>query len=152
MEEEQEEGRKKQSARRDSDHDPARGGVGSFDRFWSAYPDGPRKVDRAGCRKIWDRRSLDDSADAVLAGLLRWKRSAMWAEQAGRFVPLATTFLNQGRWEADPGPLAEGQYGVPAGPDAERERNGIAFGFELTDAEMKEQGMEIVDMTEGRPI
>lgn len=70
-----------------------------FDAFWAAYPPGKRKVDKAGCRRIWRSRCLDNDAGEILAGLLMLKRDDDWTKDGGSWVPMPAVFLNQRRWE-----------------------------------------------------
>jgi len=72
-------------------------GVGTFDRFWSAYP---RKVGKAAARKAWSRAHPD--LEAVLAALVWQVRSEEWNRESGRFIPHPATWINQGRWDDDP--------------------------------------------------
>ena len=72
-----------------------------FDAFWAAYPSGPRKVNRAGCLRNWKSNKLDAHADAIMAGLSAWKTSDQWQKDRGQYVPMASTWLNQRRWEGD---------------------------------------------------
>lgn len=71
-----------------------------FPSFWDAYPKSNRKVDRAGCERIWARNKLDEHSTAVLAGLEAIKRSEDWTKSNGSFIPSPAVFLNQRRWEA----------------------------------------------------
>jgi hypothetical protein len=70
-----------------------------FIDFWLAYP---KKRHRPAAERAWTKGHGDPTADAILAGVERWKRSAQWAD--GRIEDPAT-FLNQRQWE-DPVPPA----------------------------------------------
>lgn len=77
------------------------GGAGGFDRWWSSWPRHERKSGKSTCRKIWEKEKLEPLADAILAGLERWKRSKAWASDNRKYIPLPATWLNQRRWEDD---------------------------------------------------
>ena len=67
----------------------------SFDEFWSIYP---RRVARKAAQKSFDKAVKDDSEDAVMDGTR--KQVAYWekARTEEKFIPHATTYLNQGRY------------------------------------------------------
>ena len=70
-----------------------------FARFWSLYP---RKVARVAAQRSWKRLKVKD-VNAIFAvfydHLLRWKYTEI------QFVPHASTWLNQRRWEDELEPL-----------------------------------------------
>ena len=71
-----------------------------FDAFWSAYP---RKAAKSAAAKSWAKlKASPDLQDAVMAGLDRAKASRQWAKDGGAFIPHASTWLNQRRWEDEP--------------------------------------------------
>lgn len=69
--------------------------------FWPLYP---RKVCKFASRKAWNkiRPRTQESLDAIMEGLKRWL--AYWSERETEpdFIPHATTWLNQHRWEDEP--------------------------------------------------
>jgi len=70
----------------------------AFNTFWEMYPNrkGKKKAFEA-----WQKLSLLDR-DAVLADVPdRAKRDREWIRQGGQFIPHASTYLNQRRWEDD---------------------------------------------------
>lgn len=76
----------------------------AFETFWIAYP--PREGVRTGkqaARAAWKRVSEADVAP-LMAALERLKRTKQWTRDDGKFIPHASTFLNQRRWEDDPAP------------------------------------------------
>jgi hypothetical protein len=74
-------------------------GEEGFAEFWGAYP---RKVDKEDARRAWGKLAPgEELRAAIMAGLERWKRSRQWAEDGGRFIPHAATWLNKRRWEAE---------------------------------------------------
>lgn len=82
-----------------------KGGVfPGFDQFWSAYPEGARKVNRKGCLAKWQSLDCESKSDVVLAGLRRWKSSGEWSKDGGKFICAPLVWLNQERWEAEVAP------------------------------------------------
>lgn len=67
-----------------------------FDDWYARYP---RKSGKAPARKTWSKMSPDDRA-AAFAGLDSIERQA--AAEGTEFLPYASTWLNQRRWEDEP--------------------------------------------------
>ena len=66
-----------------------------FNEFWSLYP---RKIAKSVARKAWDRLTEQQQLDACKAiddHLMYWKVKEIELE----FIPHASTWLNQERWE-----------------------------------------------------
>lgn len=71
--------------------------LSGFDEFWSSYP---KKVAKSEAEKSWSKLSPDGELLArILAGLTLAKTSRDWTKDDGQFVPHASTWLNQRRWE-----------------------------------------------------
>ncbi len=71
-----------------------------FDSFWMFYP---KRTSKQAALKAWAK--LSPSADLLRAMLtaLAWQvESADWLKDGGRFVPMASTWLNGRRWEDEP--------------------------------------------------
>lgn len=68
-----------------------------FEAFWAEYP---RKVAKEAARKAFGK--VDVPLEVLLAALAWQKRSPDWIKEAGQFVPHASTWLNQRRWEDEP--------------------------------------------------
>lgn len=68
-----------------------------FEDFWSAYP---RKTDKAGARKAFEKLNPDEEllTDMVIA-IGKQKNSQQWLESGGRFIPYPASWLNHRRWE-----------------------------------------------------
>lgn len=67
----------------------------SFDNFWKLYP---RKVSKRMAQKVWERMPKDEqeaATDALPNHIRYWQLK----ETDPEFIPHATTWLNQGRWE-----------------------------------------------------
>lgn len=75
---------------------PPRGPSG-FDIFWAEYP---KHVGTEKARAAWARAVKSASPDTILVGLRR--TMAYITREQGKYVPLAATWLNQGRWKDDP--------------------------------------------------
>lgn len=83
-----------------------------FEEFWKIYP--PRRGVRAGkaaARKAWeklakkmDERELLESCKKSIAVL---KETDQWKEDNGKYIPMASTYLNQRRFEDE---LEEEEY------------------------------------------
>lgn len=72
-----------------------------FEQFWGAYP---RRVGKFKAEKSWRKLSADEQM-AALRGVILWKQSYQWSDAGschGLFIPYASTFLNQRRWEDEP--------------------------------------------------
>lgn len=88
----------------------------AFDEFWSKYPS-VRRVDKAGCKRRVLAALAEKTAPDVIGGLDRWL--AHWAGADKRFIPMSATWLNQRRWETDPGPPTRGRGGATKGATAD---------------------------------
>ena len=79
-----------------------------FDLFWAEYPSTcPRKYDKRKCVAKWEhilRGAEDPNAlfSAIMEGLAKWKRSAMWNEADGRYIKAPLVWLNGECWEDAP--------------------------------------------------
>lgn len=80
-----------------------------FEDFWTAYPN---KKGKQEAEKTWKRRKLDPLCDDLIAHV-----ALMQAADDGwrrGFVPMGSTYLNQGRWQdvpqrpPDAGPAGQG--------------------------------------------
>lgn len=98
----------------------------SFESFWLAYP---RKVGRMKAEKIWRKLTWQEQEQAY-QGITLWKQSEDWRDPL--FIPHASTFLNQRRWEEEPVLRAmtindPGYYQrTPTPEQAERDKRQIA--------------------------
>ena len=71
-----------------------------FDMFYQAYPN---KTGKRAALKSWDK--VKPVLDEVLKSLDWQKRSKKWLDSDGEFIPMPSTYLNQGRWEDEEGSL-----------------------------------------------
>ena len=71
-----------------------------FEKFWAAYP---RKVGKQAARKAFDK--VEVPLDTLLTAIEQQKRGAQWQKDDGLFIPHASTWLNNARWEDEVGPV-----------------------------------------------
>lgn len=92
--------------------------LAAFEAFWQDYPK-PRRVDKRKAQETF-AKAAKEGAD-IAAGLTRW--IVFWKEAGTetQFIPWATTWLNQRRWETDPGPARPQQ--APNGAKVGRRPN-----------------------------
>lgn len=68
-----------------------------FEAFWAKYP---RKDNKQQALKAWCRLKPDRATcGQMAAGLERDKRSRQWTKDNGDYIPHASTWINQRRWE-----------------------------------------------------
>ena len=65
-----------------------------FAVFWKAYP---RKESKVQARKAFAK--VDGRLDILLQALEAQKQTEQWRRDGGQFIPYASTWLNQKRWE-----------------------------------------------------
>lgn len=69
----------------------------SFASFWQAYP---RHVGKAAALRAWTRLAPSPDLVATILDALAWQgQQAGWLKDDGAFIPHASTWLNQRRWE-----------------------------------------------------
>lgn len=79
-----------------------------FDRFWAAYP---RKEAKPRAKSEFDKLSPDEVLlERMLSAIARWKGSAQWQEDGGKYIPHPATWIHQKRWEDDPPKKSGQQY------------------------------------------
>lgn len=68
-----------------------------FANFWNPYP---RKTANVQAQKAWAKLNPSPELQAqILAALAVQKQSEQWKKDGGEFIPHASTWLNQRRWE-----------------------------------------------------
>lgn len=70
-----------------------------FDHFWAAYP---KKIGKKAARAAWEKARDKPAVVDVLQAIDRAKHSEQWRKENGQFIPHASTWLNQGRWDDEP--------------------------------------------------
>lgn len=75
-------------------------GQARFDSFWQIYP---RKDAKSKAKEAWaklERLEMDTGLILrILEAVAAHKRTEQWQRENGRFIPMASTWLNQRRWE-----------------------------------------------------
>lgn len=68
----------------------------SFNKLWNEYP---KKAGKKEAYKSWERINPNEELfSQILTALENQKKSSQWTRENGRFIPLASTWLNQERW------------------------------------------------------
>jgi hypothetical protein len=68
-----------------------------FANFWNPYP---RKTAKVQAQKAWAKLNPSEALQAeILAALAAQCKSEQWTKDGGSFIPHASTWLNQRRWE-----------------------------------------------------
>ncbi len=77
-----------------------------FDEFWTAYPKkqakGAAKAAWAKAVKLHDQNGQPPLLTRCLVALASQTHSNDWTKEAGKYVPLPATWLNQERWTDEP--------------------------------------------------
>lgn len=81
--------------------------------FWALYPSA-RRIDKPTSQTRFVKAMKDDPETDIIGGLRRWL--AHWEGVDPQFVPQSTTWLNQRRWETDPGPPNTSANRAKVGP------------------------------------
>lgn len=69
----------------------------AFEAFWAAYP---RKTAKTAARKAWAKLDpVNGLLDTIMAAVAAQSNSRQWLADGGRFIPHASTWLNNARWE-----------------------------------------------------
>lgn len=95
-----------------------------FSEFWTAYP---RKQGKQAARKAFGKArkaaSLRDIATGLNAHIAVWPEAS---DPRAKYIPHASTWLNEGRWEDEPGHSAAAQGGAIKRTRAEEVRDAWA--------------------------
>jgi len=70
-----------------------------FTRFWTTWPESPRKVGKAKCRKLWVSAKCEAAVEVIVGHVEAMAASKQWQDG---FEPAPTTYLGQRRWEDGP--------------------------------------------------
>lgn len=72
----------------------------SFENFWKAFPN--KKCGKKTAFKAWSKQNGNrPDVDTLLNVLEQHKKSEQWQKDGGQYIPMATTWLNQERWDAE---------------------------------------------------
>ena len=99
-----------------------------FEIFWKEYP---RRESKTQARKAFGKVAVP--LETLLRALETQKQHDQWRRDGGRFVPYASTWLNQRRWEDEP----------PAQPEKEAEP---AENWAVTHPEWADQSTWVCDV------
>lgn len=70
-----------------------------FETFWAEYPN--KKSGKANTFKSWKKcNGHRPDIDRLISIIRQQKKSTDWMKENGQFIPMATTWLNQRRWDA----------------------------------------------------
>lgn len=76
-----------------------------FELFWKEYP---RKQSKVNALKAWIKIKPDDAlTDRIIKAVKLQKQGDQWQRENGKFIPLATTWLNGARWEDEIQPTTD---------------------------------------------
>lgn len=124
-----------------------------FEKFWSVYP---RKVNKVGARKAFDRIRPDESLlNRIIAAVEKQKTSDQWTKDGGQFIPHPATWLNGHRWEDELAPAKPGKI-IPAQDFQQRDYSGVQRELEeqqrkhIIEALCRENGLW--DEVNNRPV
>lgn len=71
--------------------------LSGFDDFWLAYP---KKQSKQQALTAWTKLDPDDDLQStILSALDMQSTSDQWQRDGGQYIPLASSWLNQQRWE-----------------------------------------------------
>jgi len=65
-----------------------------FEDFWKVYPN---KTGKKPASQKWSKLTKKDQ-ESIIADLPKRSKTEAWVKDRGRYVPMATTYLNQERW------------------------------------------------------
>lgn len=76
-----------------------------FGEFWAAYP---RKQGKGAAEKAWGKiKPNAEVFDQIMSAVESQKHCEQWQKHNGQFIPNPATWLNQRRWEDEPGTPSE---------------------------------------------
>jgi hypothetical protein len=82
-------------------YEPGKSIEDRFEEFWSLYP---RKVKKARCQVLWKTKvKSNEDSEAVIAGLIRAKKSQQWIRDRGKYIPHPSTWLFNEQWNDEDG-------------------------------------------------
>lgn len=95
----------------------------AFKAFWDAYP---WKAGKAEALKAWHEvvlgREVAGHFARILDSLEKHKRSRAWQEDGGKYIPRASTWLRQRRWEDEVRLVDKPGNGAARGPSLEERK------------------------------
>lgn len=80
---------------------PEAGGEDGFDEFKAEYP---RQVAMSQARAVWVELAPTDALrKRIMSAVRAWSRSPEWQRNAGQYIPKASRWLREARWDDVPG-------------------------------------------------
>ena len=96
QEQEQEQDQDKDKDQEQEKEKGVQGEISLFDQFWKAYP---KKVGKAAAEKSWEKIKAPTETLKIILINLEWQiKSEQWIKEAGQYIPMPVTYLNQARW------------------------------------------------------
>ncbi len=72
-----------------------------FESFWKEYP---RKIGKGAAHKIWTKLKPSQKLVAqIMKAVEDQKQCDQWQRDSGQYIPHPSTWLNQQRWDDEPG-------------------------------------------------
>lgn len=87
-----------------------------FEVFWSAYP---KKVGKQAAKEAFEKVNVP--VESLVTAIKRQECSPQWSKDGGQYIPNPATWLNQGRWEDEPG------TGQSTGTEAFQSVSGVVY-------------------------
>lgn len=68
-----------------------------FNEFWKLYP---KKLSKSYAIRCWDKQKIDEVTFEKIKKALEWQvQQPNWIKEGGQYIPNASTYINQKRWE-----------------------------------------------------
>lgn len=82
--------------------------LAGFDDFWKQYP---KKANKVAAQKAWKKQKVgSDLLTQIITAVEKAKNCEQWRKDNGQYIPFASTWLNNRRWEDEIGPSARPQF------------------------------------------
>lgn len=82
--------------------------LAGFDEFWKQYP---KKANKVAAQKAWKKQKVgSDLLTQIITAVEKAKNCEQWRKDNGQYIPFASTWLNNRRWEDEIGPSARPQF------------------------------------------
>lgn len=111
-----------------------------FEEFWNLYPN-KKSGPKAAKEKFLKINFKKTTFDFILDSLEKHIQSLEWKKDQGKYIPHATTWINQERWNADIGPSFQNQ---PQQPQVNKPFGGY---FDKFQPQQQDQWNEPIDVT-----
>ena len=80
-----------------------------FSAFWKAYP---KKVGKGAAEKSFNKiKPSAELLSTILSAIEKQKQSEQWQKDGGQYIPGAQRWLNEKRWEDEPGEKIQNSTG-----------------------------------------